>query len=129
MALHAYPGKVVVHNMERGEAATNFGFVLGNDEGKTHGLRSRWAQVYAKGDDITEFEVGHWVLVSHGRWTKGIDLHDEHLYMIDWPSGVTMVSDSIEMPSFKSMSAHKSAKEFEYRPEMFTDYTGNQLGL
>lgn len=125
--LQAYKGKVVVHEMERGEATSASGIVLGNDEGKTSGLRARWAKVYSKGEDITDIQVGNWILVEHGRWTRGIDFEGEHLYMVDWPTGVTCVSDSVEMPDFKSVSAHQSAREFEYRPEQFTDYTGNQL--
>lgn len=124
MALHAYPGKVIVHNMERGEATTSSGFILGNDEGKAHGLRARWAQVYARGDDITDVNVGDWILVQHGRWTRGIDIDGIHMYMVDWPAGVSIVSKTKDMPTYISKSQHKKAGEFEFRPEDFQDFTG-----
>ena len=50
--------------------------------GKTRGIYPRWGKVYAKGPDNTDdFEVGHWVLVEHGRWTRGVVINngDEEL--------------------------------------------------
>lgn len=124
MTLHAYPGKVIVHDMERGEDKTTSGIIMGNDEGKAQGLRARWCRVYATGDDITMIDVGDWILVQHGRWTRGIDIDNIHMYMVDWPSGVAAVSKTIDMPKYKSRSQHKKSGEFEFRPEDFTEYTG-----
>lgn len=129
MTLQANKGRVIVHNMERGEASTESGIVLGNDEGKSAGIRARWAQVWSKGDDITDFEVGQWIMIAHGRWTRGIDYDGEHLYMVDYPDGVLAASNCTEMPDFKAVGIHSAAKEYEFRPEEFQQYTGNQLGL
>lgn len=125
--LQAYKGKVIVHNMERGEQQSASGIVLGNDEGKSEGIRARWAQVYAVGEGVDDFEVGQWILVSHGRWTRGINYEGSHIYMVDYPSGVLAASEGTEMPEYKAMSQHSSKQEFSYRPEMFEDYTGNKL--
>lgn len=65
--------KVMVSEMNFGEQRTSGGLVVLGDDGKDHGVHPRWGKVLAKGpDNNDEYEVGHWVLVEHGRWTRGI---------------------------------------------------------
>lgn len=65
--------KVFVNNMNFGEQVTTGGIVLMGDDAKDHGIRPRWAQVWAVGKDhAEEFSVGDWILIEHGRWTRGI---------------------------------------------------------
>ena len=47
-------------------------FILG-DNGTQAGLRARWGLVYEVGPEQTDVEKGQWILVEHGRWTRGID--------------------------------------------------------
>jgi co-chaperonin GroES (HSP10) len=54
------------------------GIVLPNDDGKTEGIRPRWGKVFAIGTEQTDVRVGDWVLVEHGRWTRGISIEDEN---------------------------------------------------
>ena len=66
--------KVIVHNMHFGEQKSSGGIVILGDDGKDRGIYPRWGQVYAKGPSNKEpFEVGDWILVEHGRWTRGIE--------------------------------------------------------
>ena len=66
---------VLVSDMQFGEQVTKGGIILGNDDGKTRGIYPRWARVFSKGpDNKDEFEVGDWILVMHGRWTRGINV-------------------------------------------------------
>jgi hypothetical protein len=44
------------------------------DDGKTDGIRPRWAKVYAIGPEQHDVGVGQWVLVEHGRWSRGIKI-------------------------------------------------------
>jgi len=38
----------------------------------------RWCQVYAKGhENKDDYEVGDWILVSHGRWSRSFILEQE----------------------------------------------------
>jgi co-chaperonin GroES (HSP10) len=70
--------KVIVHNMNFGERRSTAGIILTADDGKDSGIRPRWGQVYAKGSENTdEYQVGDWILVEHGRWTRGIELEKE----------------------------------------------------
>jgi len=69
--------RILVVDLDHGEKTTKAGIVVLNDDGKTRGVHPRWAKVYAKGPENTdEYSVGHWVLVEHGRWTRGMKVED-----------------------------------------------------
>ena len=70
------PARVLVHNMEYGEQRTKAGLIIGNDDGKDRGVRPRWATVYSVGTDVTEVKPGDRVLISHGRWGRGVSVAD-----------------------------------------------------
>lgn len=67
---------VIVSDMVFDQRITNGGIVLLNDDMKSSGIRPRWAKVYAIGPEQLDVEVGQYVLVSHGRWTRGIKIDD-----------------------------------------------------
>lgn len=67
---------VLVSDMSFEEQKTASGIILRSDDGKTHGIRPRWAKVYAIGPEQTDVKVGEWILVEHGRWTRGIKIDD-----------------------------------------------------
>ena len=69
---------VLVRDMKFDGRITSTGIILPGDDGKDSGIRSRWAQIYAVGPEQKDVKVGQWVLVSHGRWTRGIDLELEN---------------------------------------------------
>lgn len=69
---------VIVSDMTFDERITTGGIVLLNDNGTGRGIRPRWGQVYAVGPEQTDVSIGDWVLVAHGRWTRGIDVEDEN---------------------------------------------------
>jgi hypothetical protein len=90
---------VIVCGMEFTERFTKNGIVLLNDDMKSHGIRPRWAQVYAIGPDFDsdkEIQVGKWIYITHGRWTRGIDIEDETgkhtLRRVD-PDDILLISD------------------------------------
>jgi co-chaperonin GroES (HSP10) len=74
----AYGDKVLISNMHFGEQITKSGIVLRSDNGTSRGIYARWGQVYSKGpNNKEEFEVGDWILVEHGRWTRGFVVGDD----------------------------------------------------
>ena len=86
-------GTVLVHNIEQGERRTKNGIIVLDDNGKERGIRERWAQVWMKHPEIDEVEVGDWVLIKHGRWTRGIDVVGPDglkvtIRKVDWPAAV-----------------------------------------
>lgn len=90
-------GKVLVHRVESGSRLTKSGIIIPDDDGKERGIRERWGQVYAVGPNIDDVKVGDWVLIKHGRWTRGIDVENNGtrttIRQIDWPDAVLLVSD------------------------------------
>ena len=77
MQVRPLPKDILVHNMDLGEQKTQSGIIIQSDDGKAHGVKPRWAQVYKKGDKCElDVEVGQWVLIEHGRWTRKIKIDD-----------------------------------------------------
>lgn len=71
--------KVIVHNMHFGEQKSSGGLVILGDDGKDRGIYPRWGQVFAVGPEHhEEFKIGDWILLEHGRWTRGISLELEN---------------------------------------------------
>ena len=67
---------VVVSEMNFSERITRSGIIIPGDDAKTSGIRPRWARVYAVGPDCKDVKVGQYVLVEHGRWTRGVKIND-----------------------------------------------------
>lgn len=97
MKLKALRTKVLVTEMEKGERKLSSGIIIPNDDGKEYGVRPRWVKVYSVGEDVVGLKEGQWLLVEHGRWSRGIELRegDEKLvlFQIDWPDCALMISD------------------------------------
>ena len=71
--------RVLVSDMYFGEQKTKSGLILRSDDGTTRGIYPRWGKVYAKGpDNDDDYNVGDWVLVEHGRWTRGVEIENEN---------------------------------------------------
>jgi len=69
---------VLVTEMHFGEQVTASGIIISDDNGSTRGIYPRWAKVYSKGPRNKDpYNEGDWILVSHGRWTRGIKLETE----------------------------------------------------
>lgn len=67
--------RVLVSDMAFGEQKTKGGIIIGDDDGTSRGIYPRWGKVYAKGpENVDDYDVGDWILVEHGRWTRGINL-------------------------------------------------------
>lgn len=69
--------RVIVKDMHFGEQHTRNGLIILDDNGTNEGIYPRWGCVHSKGPDNTDpYQVGDWVLVEHGRWTRGINLDE-----------------------------------------------------
>lgn len=87
-------GKVMVTALEDGSGKTKGGIILNADDGKTHGIRPRWCKVYGVGEGVDDLEAGDWILVKHGRWTKGltVEIAGEEItvWVVEYPSSVEL---------------------------------------
>lgn len=68
---------ILVSSMNFGERKLSSGVVLLSDDKKSSGIRPRWAKVYAIGPEQKDVVPGQWVLVEHGRWTRGVKFEYE----------------------------------------------------
>jgi co-chaperonin GroES (HSP10) len=105
-ALH---DNVIVSDMEFDTRITQSGLILPNDNGTTLGIRPRWGRVYAVGRDQKDVQVGQWICVAHGRWTRGVDIDDgtgatkRTIRKID-PADILLVAIGDERPQDDTMS-------------------------
>lgn len=105
--IRAIKQDIIVTDMVFDVRLSRGGLILPNDNGTGHGIRPRWGRVYAVGPQQQDVTVGQWILVAHGRWTRGLDIEDESgkrtIRKID-PKDILLVSDSAEMPQDETMS-------------------------
>jgi len=70
---------VFVTDMNLEDRVTKGGIIIPNDNRKSEGIRPRWCRVYKIGTEyIGEIKENDWILVSHGRWSRGIEIEDEN---------------------------------------------------
>ncbi len=74
--LEALKDHVLVADMNFAGRQLSSGLHLLSDDMRSAGIRPRWAKVYAIGPDQKDVKVGQWILVSHGRWTRGVKIED-----------------------------------------------------
>jgi co-chaperonin GroES (HSP10) len=74
--LHPLNKNILVSDMDFDEQRTKSGIIIRSDDGKSHGVKPRWARVWAVGPEQKDVKVGQWVFVEHGRWTRGITVDD-----------------------------------------------------
>jgi co-chaperonin GroES (HSP10) len=65
---------VLVVDMNFDYRVTTAGIYIPTDDGKNSGIRPRWGLVYAVGPTQEDVKPGQWILVSHGRWTRGVSI-------------------------------------------------------
>jgi co-chaperonin GroES (HSP10) len=75
--LKALGDTVIVSDMEFDQRISAGGIVILNDDMKNSGIRPRWGKVYAIGPEQKSIKVGQYVMVAHGRWTRGLKIEDE----------------------------------------------------
>ena len=89
---------IIVSDMKFDERISKGGIVLLDDDKKSSGIRPRWAKIYGLGPDQNDpqLEIGKCILISHGRWTRGITVETpsgkQTLRKVD-PNDILLVSD------------------------------------
>jgi len=89
--------RVLVSDMHFGETKTAGGIILTDDDGTESGIHPRWAKVYAVGKEQDDVQVGQWLLISHGRWSRALKVKKNsvelEVRMID-ENDILLVSDN-----------------------------------
>jgi co-chaperonin GroES (HSP10) len=69
---------VLIIDMNFDEEKTLGGIIIPSDDGKAEGVKHRWGKVWAVGPEQKDVKVDDWILLEHGRWTRGITIEDEN---------------------------------------------------
>lgn len=88
--------RVIVVDLEFGEKKTKSGIIISDDDGKSVGIHPRWAKVFKVGPKQSELKAGDYILLEHGRWTRGISVQiegqEKKIFMVDYPTGLLAIS-------------------------------------
>ena len=108
---------VLVTDLYFGEQKTKGGIIIRDDNGTARGVYPRWAKVFAKGPaNKEEYEVGDYILIEHGRWTRKLDLdingEEITLHRVD--------TDAILAVSNEKPNDHQIGQEFTTAPDSHT---------
>ena len=96
---------IAVRNMEFGEQKTEGGLIVLSDDGKSSGIHPRWGEVIAVGNEQQDVSVGQYVMVAHGRWSRGFELNGETVRTVD-PKDVLGIQDEEPEAIHKSTLGH-----------------------
>jgi len=95
-SFRALKNYVIVTDMNFKEKISHGGIIIPNSDGKLEGVHARWGKVYAVGPRQQDVQPGQYVLVKHGRWTRGTLIEDQEgektIRRID-DADILMVSD------------------------------------
>lgn len=124
-SIRALHDDVLVIDMNFEAGMTGGGIFLLGDDGKQRGLRPRWGLVYETGPDQTDVSRGQWVLVEHGRWTRGVDFVNEDgekqtLRKVD-PACMLLISDDDPRDRIETVNPDEidTGPGVNHRPEDF----------
>ena len=71
------PERIFVTDMEFGDVMTASGVWVPSDDRKSVGIHPRWGKVWKVGKGVDKVKVGDWVLVDHGRWSRGLEYEND----------------------------------------------------
>ena len=74
--IRAIKDDVIVSDMSFDEIKLKSGIILRSDDGKSHGIKPRWAKVYKTGPEQKDVREGQWILIEHGRWSRKVKIDD-----------------------------------------------------
>jgi co-chaperonin GroES (HSP10) len=69
--------KVFISDMEFGAQKTSGGLYIPSANGKASGISPRWGKVWAVGPEQKDVQLGEWILIEHGRWTRTINVEQD----------------------------------------------------
>jgi hypothetical protein len=85
MKVKAFGSKILATMIDRpdGFKKSKGGVLLNDKDGDVSAIRPRWFQIKSVGDQIDFVTEGEYALVAHGRWSQGVDVEGEKIYLLD----------------------------------------------
>lgn len=112
---------VLVTDMNFDQRVSKGGIVLPSDDGKSEGVRHRWARVWAVGPEQKDVKVDDWILLEHGRWTRGVTVEDNGVDITIRRAdikAILMVTD--ENPGDNTFGSHSKVEHQTFDPSTFS---------
>ena len=107
---------VLVTDMNFDSRISAGGIILPSDDGKSEGVRHRWGRVWAIGPEQQDVKIGEWILLEHGRWTRGVtvvqDDGTEIIIRRADTKGILMISD--DDPGDNTFGVHSKVTHQEF---------------
>ena len=74
--IKALKTKIIARLLEdpKAERKTAGGLILAGDDATEAGIRARWFQTISVGEEVLDIKENQYILVDHGRWTRGVTL-------------------------------------------------------
>ena len=112
---------VLITDMNFDQRVSKGGIVLPSDDGKSEGVRHRWGRVWAIGPEQQDVKVGEWILIEHGRWTRGVTVEledgtDITIRRVDL-KGILIVTD--DNPGDNTFGVHGKVEHQTFDPGTF----------
>jgi co-chaperonin GroES (HSP10) len=112
---------VLITDMNFDQRVTKGGIVLTSDDGKSEGVRHRWGRVWAVGPEQKDVKVGEWILLEHGRWTRGVTVEDNGVDITIRRAdtkAILMVTE--EKPADDIFGVHSKVEHQTFDPSTFS---------
>lgn len=97
---------IIIDEMEFGFEVSQLGVILPSDNGKGSGVHPRWGRVFAVGPEQKDVKVGDWILLEHGRWSRGFtyvrDNGEETELRLADKKAILMISDEKPTDTMRS---------------------------
>jgi co-chaperonin GroES (HSP10) len=114
---------VLITDMNFAEQFSAGGIIVSSDNGKTEGIKPRWGKVFKVGPDQSDVNVGDWILIEHGRWTRGVEVEDTDGSIVTVrrveTKAIIAVSDHLPTDVNLGASNASTVQEFDFSQPMY----------
>jgi co-chaperonin GroES (HSP10) len=114
---------VLITDMNFAEQFSAGGIIVSSDNGKTEGIKPRWGKVFKVGPDQSDVNVGDWILIEHGRWTRGVEVEDTNGSIVTVrrveTKAIIAVSDHLPTDVNLGASNASTVQEFDFSQPMY----------
>lgn len=114
---------VLITDMNFAEQYSAGGIIVSSDNGKTEGIKPRWGKVYDIGPDQHDVKIGDWILVEHGRWTRGIEIETDtgDIVTVRRVETKAIIAISDHLPTDINLGASNAStvQEFDFSQPMY----------
>ena len=93
MDLDPIADHILVEDIESEDERVHNNIIRLSERGETRGVRPRWARVYLVGPEQEDVKVDEWILIEHGKWTRGIKLNNGKVVRKVDPGGLMLAAD------------------------------------